>query len=168
MRAGVDDCDAVLTSGGVSMGDHDLVKVVLDRIGEMRWMQVAIKPAKPFAFGLIDGVPVFGLPGNPVSSLVSFELFARPGLRVLGGHVVTHRRHFQAIAAQDFRRRSDGKTHFVRASLGTGPGGELLAAPTAGQGSHQLSGLASAEALVVLSDGDGALAGDPIQLMLLG
>jgi molybdopterin molybdotransferase len=78
----------VVSSGGVSMGDVDLVKVVLDEIGEMRWMQIAIKPAKPFAFGTVepdDGsgrrVPVFGLPGNPVSSAVSFELFARPALR---------------------------------------------------------------------------------------
>ncbi len=73
------------------MGDFDFVKVVLDRIGDMRWMQIAIKPAKPFAFGTVtrsDGaaVPVFGLPGNPVSSMVSFELFCRPGLRRMAGH----------------------------------------------------------------------------------
>ena len=78
--------DAIVTSGGVSMGDYDVVKAVLGRIAEMRWMQVAIKPAKPFAFGTIDGVPVFGLPGNPVSSLVSFELLARPALRRMMGH----------------------------------------------------------------------------------
>ena len=72
-------CDALLTSGGVSVGDFDHVKVVLDRLGDMRWMQIAIKPAKPFAFGLVGDTPVFGLPGNPVSSLVSFELLARPG-----------------------------------------------------------------------------------------
>ena len=68
------------------MGDFDFVKVVLDRIGDMRWMQMAIRPAKPLAFGTVrrrrhGRVPVFGLPGNPVSSMVSFELFARPGLR---------------------------------------------------------------------------------------
>ena len=84
-RAGVADCDAVLSSGGVSMGDFDYVKVVLDRIGDMRWMQIAIKPAKPFAFGIVDGIPVFGLPGNPVSSMVSFELLAKPALRAMAG-----------------------------------------------------------------------------------
>jgi molybdopterin molybdotransferase len=82
----VSSCDALVTSGGVSMGDLDYVKVVLDQLGDMRWMQVAIKPAKPLAFGTVGGVPVFGLPGNPVSSAVSFELFARPGLRRLAGH----------------------------------------------------------------------------------
>src|SRR4029079_18451154 len=91
---GAATCDAVLSSGGVSMGDFDFVKVVLDRIGDMRWMQVAIRPAKPLAAGTVaavgaDGwvrhVPVFGLPGNPVSSVVSFELFARPGLRRMMG-----------------------------------------------------------------------------------
>ncbi|MEZ5166935.1 MAG: molybdopterin-binding protein [Acidimicrobiales bacterium] len=78
-------CDAVLSSGGVSMGAFDFVKVVLDRIGEMRWMQIAIKPAKPFAFGRVGATPVFGLPGNPVSSMVSFELLARPALRAMAG-----------------------------------------------------------------------------------
>ena len=65
------DCDAVITSGGVSMGDFDYVKMILDEIGEMRWMQVAIKPAKPLAFGRVHDTPIFGLPGNPVSSIVS-------------------------------------------------------------------------------------------------
>ena len=83
-------CDAVVTSGGVSVGDHDIVKVVLEKrsAGTMRWMQVAIRPAKPFAFGTLDGsgTPVFGLPGNPVSAMVSFELFVRPAVRRMGGH----------------------------------------------------------------------------------
>ena len=88
ITSGAATCDAVITSGGVSMGDIDLVKVVLDRIGEMRWMQIAIRPAKPFAFGRVGegSTPVFGLPGNPVSSMVSFELLARPALRRLAGH----------------------------------------------------------------------------------
>ena len=110
------ECDAVVTSGGVSMGDFDYVKVVLDRLGDMRWMQVAIKPAKPFAFGTIDGTPVFGLPGNPVSSMVSFELFARPALRRMMGHptVRLDRPRVRAVADEDFARRPDGKTHFAR------------------------------------------------------
>ena len=79
-------CDAIVTSGGVSMGDYDVVKAVLGRIADMHWMQIAIKPAKPFAFGTIDGTPIFGLPGNPVSSMVSFEMIARPALRKMMGH----------------------------------------------------------------------------------
>jgi molybdopterin molybdotransferase len=72
LRAAASDCDAIVSSGGVSMGDYDVVKAVLGRIADMTWMQIAIKPAKPFAFGRLDGTPIFGLPGNPVSSLVSF------------------------------------------------------------------------------------------------
>ena len=82
-------CDAVVTSGGVSMGDYDVVKAVLGRIADMRWMQIAIKPAKPFAFGLLGAATArrcSGCPGNPVSSLVSFELLARPALRRMMGH----------------------------------------------------------------------------------
>ena len=85
LRSGAEQCDAIITSGGVSMGDFDYVKLVLSRIADMRWMQIAIKPAKPMAFGTLDGTPVFGLPGNPVSSMVSYELLARPGLRKLLG-----------------------------------------------------------------------------------
>ena len=90
------------------MGDFDLVKVVLDEIGDMRWMQIAIKPAKPFAFGLVGDrrTPVFGLPGNPVSSLVSFELLARPALRQMMGHADIDRPRVTAIADADLRRRS--------------------------------------------------------------
>ena len=106
IRRGVDGCDAVLTSGGVSMGDIDLVKVILDRIGDMRWMQIAIRPAKPFAFGLVDGTPVFGFPGNPVSSMVSFELLGRPAL--LPGHGSP--RHRSAGGARRDRRGSRAAT----------------------------------------------------------
>ena len=79
-------CDAIITSGGVSVGDYDVVKAVLSRIGALVWSQVAIKPAKPLAFGVIGTTPIVGLPGNPVSSHVSFELFARPALRRMAGH----------------------------------------------------------------------------------
>ena len=80
LRQAASECDAIVTSGGVSMGDYDVVKAVLGRIADMTWMQIAIKPAKPFSFGIIEGVPIFGLPGNPVSSIVSFEMLARPAL----------------------------------------------------------------------------------------
>ena len=126
LEAGAAACDAVLTSGGVSMGDFDYVKVVLDRIGDMRWMQIAIRPAKPLAFGLVGpvgGRPVFGLPGNPVSSMVSFELFARPGLRRMAGHADDrlHRPRLAAVADEAFARRPDGKVHFVRVVVRSTP-----------------------------------------------
>jgi len=178
---GAATCDAVLSSGGVSMGDIDLVRVVLDRIGDMRWMQVAIRPAKPLAFGLVpaggaggDGrlVPVFGLPGNPVSSMVSFALFARPGLRRLAGHPDErlHLPRLRAEAGEPFRRGRDGKVHFVRVVVTAEPaaGGGLRVVSSGGQGSHQLAAMARADGLVVLPDGDGADKGDQVEVILLG
>ena len=163
---GVESCDAVLTSGGVSMGDYDCVKVVLDEMGEMSWMQVAIKPAKPFAFGMVDGTPVFGLPGNTVSSMVSFELLARPALRRMMGHARLHRRRVRATATAPLRRHPDGKIHFARV-VWTYRDGVYEACSAGGQGSHQLSSLAAANGLAVLPDGHGAAEGDTVELIRL-
>jgi molybdenum cofactor synthesis domain-containing protein len=171
--AGVRRCDAVLTSGGVSMGDIDLVKVVLDQMtgGGMRWMQIAIKPAKPFAFGVVErdgrAVPVFGLPGNPVSSLVSFELLARPALRLMAGHRDADRVPVAATAADPLAREPDGKVHFVRVVVEL-RNGRYVARSAGAQGSHQLTGLARANGLAVLPDGDGAAAGEEVEVLLLG
>ena len=160
-------CDAMVTSGGVSMGDLDFVKVVLDRIGDMRWMQIAIKPAKPLAFGTVGGKPVFGLPGNPVSSAVSFELFARPGLRKLAGHAELVRPAVRAVAGEPLRRSPDGKAHFVRVAA-TVEDGRYVVRSAGGQGSHQLAGLAAANALAVLPDGDGVEPGGAVGVLLVG
>ena len=162
-------CDALLTSGGVSVGDFDYVKVVLDKLsdGAMRWMQVAIKPAKPLAFGVIDGKPVFGLPGNPVSSMVSFELFARPGLNVLAGTLRVITPTVRAIAHEDFTRRPDGKIHFVRVLAEWGDDGRLHVRSSGGQASNLLRAMALANALAVLPDGDGVRSGDDVEVQLL-
>jgi molybdenum cofactor synthesis domain-containing protein len=165
LRDGVAHCDAVLTSGGVSMGSFDYVKVVLDRMGEMRWMQIAIKPAKPLAFGLIGQVPVFGLPGNPVSSMVSFELFARPALRRMGGHPSPDRPRRRAVVEGALRRHPDGKVHFARVRLAVGDDGVLRARSAGAQGSHQLTAMAGADGLAVLPDGPGAVDGDTVEVI---
>ena len=162
VRSGAAECDALLTSGGVSMGDYDYVKAVLSRIADMRWMQVAIKPAKPLAFGLMGDTPVFGLPGNPVSSMVSYELFARPGLRSMMGHSQLHRPRVAGVAGQDWRRGPDGKTHFVRVRIDDTDGGYAVVS-AGGQGSHQLTAMAGADALAIVPDGDGFAQGDPMQ-----
>ena len=169
VRSAAERCDAVLTSGGVSMGDVDLVKVVLDRIGDMRWFQVAVKPAKPFAFGLVEGVPVFGLPGNPVSSMVSFELFARPALRRMAGFGGDDldRPRIRALAGEDLRRKPDGKVHLVRVVTAWGDDGRCRVRSAGGQGSHQLSAMAAADALAVLPDGDGVSADEEVDVVLL-
>src|SRR5215218_388136 len=159
--------DAIVTSGGVSMGDYDVVKAVLGRIADMRWMQLAIKPAKPFAFGLLDGTPVFGLPGNPVSSLVSFELLARPALRRMMGHTHVARTSLVAVTDTELRRHADGKVHFVRVNGEFADDGRYHVRPVGAQGSHQLAATALADALLVLPDGDGVPAGSDVAVLLL-
>ncbi len=166
IEGAVADCDALLSTGGVSMGDFDYVKSVLDEIADMRWMQVAIRPAKPLAFGRVGDVPVFGLPGNPVSSMVSYELFARPALRKLMGHRELDRPRRQAVATTPLRRRADGKTHFARVRVSY-VDGAYQAETAGGQGSHQLHAMATANALAVLPDGDGVEVGGVFEVILL-
>lgn len=172
---GVARCDALVTTGGVSMGDFDFVKVVLDRIGDMRWMQVAIKPAKPLAFGTVaraDGsrVPVFGLPGNPVSSMVSFELFCRPGLRRMGGHAADDLDGpvVDGVLDEPLRRRPDGKIHFARVRCGWDASSRSYRVRSAGaQGSHHMAAMAAADGLAVLPDGGPLEAGTVVRVRLL-
>jgi molybdopterin molybdotransferase len=164
-------CGAIVTSGGVSVGDLDLVRVVLEKLsaGTMRWMQVAIRPAKPFAFGRLaeSGTPVFGLPGNPVSAMVSFELFVRPALRRLGGHRVVQRPVYVAITDVDLPRRADGKLHLLRAQLSIDNSASWHVRTTGGQESHQLHAMAEANALILLPDGDGVPTGDEVSVLLI-
>jgi len=163
---GEGSCDAVISSGGVSMGDFDYVKVVLDRLGEMQWMQVAIKPAKPLAFGLVGDTPVFGLPGNPVSSIVSFELFVLPALKKMMGEPEIWAPKIRAIADSSLSRRQDGKTHFARVKAYIGDGSYRVKS-AGGQGSHQLSAMADANALAVIPDGDGINEGELVEIIFL-
>jgi molybdopterin molybdotransferase len=159
-------CDAVLTSGGVSVGDYDYVKAALDRLGHLEWRQVAIKPAKPLAFGVVHDTPVFGLPGNPVSSLVSFELFARPAILQLAGNPHRFRPEVTARAAHAFARRPDGKVHLDRVRV-VWHEGEYMATSTGHQESNVLSATALANGLALLSDGDGVAEGEQVTVMLL-
>lgn len=172
LRDAATSCDAIVTSGGVSMGDYDVVKAVLGRIADMQWMQVAIKPAKPFAFGSIARsgsapVPVFGLPGNPVSSLVSFEMLARPALRRMMGHQRLARTSVVAVADTELRRRPDGKIHLMRVVGEFGLDGRLHVVPVSVQGSHQLAATALANGIAVVDDGDGIPPGDEVAVLLL-
>jgi len=168
LRGAASACDAVLTSGGVSVGDFDFLAPVLDELGEVTTFQIAIKPAKPFVFGLVGDVPVFSLPGNPVSAAVSFELLARPALRQRAGHPpdALDRPRVRAVADEALARKPDGKTHYVRVATAWGDDGRVHARSAGGQGSHVLSGLAAAGGLAVLSDGDGVDAGADVDVLL--
>lgn len=161
------DYDFVITSGGASVGDHDLVRDLFAEVGEVSFWRARIKPGKPVAFGCLgERGHFFALPGNPVSSLVTFKLFVEPAL--VHWH---HGRHpmplLPARAAKAYRRRP-GRREFLRARLvPTGSG--LEAAPLAGQGSHQVAPLAEANGLIVVpEEQDGFDAGDAVQVMPLG
>jgi molybdenum cofactor synthesis domain-containing protein len=167
VERGAASCDALITSGGVSVGDFDYVKAVLDRLGHMQWWQVAVRPAKPLAFGVVGSTPVFGLPGNPVSSMVSFELFARPALLRMMGHSDLDRPRVAAVADQDLRRSPDGKLHLVRVVATVGGDGRWHVRPSGGPGSHLLHAMALANALAALPDGHGAGAGATVETWLL-
>jgi len=172
LRQAAAECDAIVTSGGVSMGDYDVVKAVLSRIADMHWFQIAIKPAKPFAFGMLPveggmATPVFGLPGNPVSALVSFEMIARPALRQMMGHAQLGRPQVLAVCDDPIRRRRDGKLHLDRVVAEWRPDGRLHVSRGGSQGSHQLAATALANAIAEVPDGEGIDAGDELVVHLL-
>jgi molybdopterin molybdotransferase len=177
--------DALVLSGGVSVGDVDVVRAVLDDLGgaATRWMQIAIRPAKPFSFAVLDGpagpVPAFGLPGNPVSSAVSFELLVRPALRAMAGDPGARRARLRARAAEPLRRRPDGRLHLVRVRLRpeTAPEGPAAdggptsvegwsASPCPGQASHQIRSMALADGLALLPDGEGVDEGGMVEVLV--
>jgi molybdenum cofactor synthesis domain-containing protein len=171
----IERCDVVITSGGVSVGDFDYVSDALERIAaddttgasRVDWYQVAIKPAKPLCFGMLRGTPVFGLPGNPVSSFVSFELFARPALLQMMGHADIFRPQVLARAEHAMPRRRDGKLHLDRVVVGL-EAGRYVATGVRSQESNALAASAAANGLALLPDGDGPAAGDDVTVMLIG
>ena len=165
---GVESCDALITSGGVSMGDFDEVKKVLVELGasDDAWMQVAIKPAKPLAFAMVGDKPVFGLPGNPASSMVSFELFARPALRQMMGDPSPKGERIVAVADEALRRSPDGKLHLVRVAGRFEDDGRLHVRSSGGQGSNLLRSMALANGLAFVPDGDGIPAGGDVRVLL--
>ena len=170
----IERCDAVITSGGVSVGDYDYVSAALEHLaGEdasgashVDWYQVAIKPAKPLCFATIRGTPVFGLPGNPVSSLVSFELFARPSLRKMMGHAQWFRPSVTARLDDAMPRKADGKLYLDRVVVRWEHDG-YRARAVRSQESNTLAASASANALALVPDGPGLPAGAVVDVVLL-
>lgn len=162
-------CDAIVTTGGVSVGDRDVVRTALDRLPTSTAVAtaVAIKPGKPHVFAVLKdgGTLLFGLPGNPVSAFVTFELFVRPALRKLAGCSELTRPHVTAVAGDDFSRSGDGKLHLrpVRFDVGW----PLIARTDGRTGSHILSAVHDVDALALLPDGSGVRAGESVECMVL-
>ena len=161
------DADGLVTSGGVSVGTHDLVKPLLESLGTVHVGRVKLKPGKPFTFATLDGGKVaFGLPGFPVSSLVTFEVFVRPALRKMQGHSQLQRPTLPVRLAYDARPTAD-RTEYQRVTLRR-EGGELVAETTGSQSSSRLMSLAGAHALVRVPAGEkGISAGTVVQALIL-
>jgi molybdopterin molybdotransferase len=157
--------DVLLTSGGVSVGPHDLVKRLLDEAGVERvFWGVAVRPGKPLFFGARGSTLVFGLPGNPVSTLVGFELFVRPALRASEGESEPEPRFLPGRLAAPLRRNAH-RDDFVRARARAGDGGTLVE-PLSGQESHMIVRAAGANALVFVPRGNGELrSGDHVSYL---
>jgi molybdopterin molybdotransferase len=146
------------------MGDHDHVRNILGDMGSVDFWQVAIKPAKPFAFGQIGGVPFFGLPGNPVSAFIAFEQLVRPALLEMQGALVHFRPLIRATAGAKIDS-DPGRLEFVRVTLQIDGRGRLVASPSGGQGSHMLAALAAADGLARIPVGEsGVKAGQSLDV----
>ncbi len=163
----LDDADVLVTSGGVSVGTHDLVKPLLESLGTVHVGRVKLKPGKPFTFATLPaGKLAFGLPGFPVSSLVTFEVFVRPALRKLQGFARLQRPTLPVRLAYDARATAD-RTEYQRVTLRR-EGAELVADSTGSQSSSRLMSLAGAHALVrIAPGGDGVKAGTVVEAMIL-
>lgn len=158
--------DLIVTSGGVSVGDYDLVKDVLAELGEIQFWRVAMKPGKPLTYGTLLGKPLLGLPGNPVSSMVTFELFARPALRRMLGCAELFRPQVPATLAGRVRHHK-GRREFVRAMTTPTPAG-FQAAPTGEQGSGILTSMLRANSLAIVPEDAGDVEpGAVLDVMLL-
>jgi molybdenum cofactor synthesis domain-containing protein len=167
---GVKECDAIISTGGVSVGDADFVKSVLAELcGEnASSMQVAIRPGKPFAFGVApSGLPFFGLAGNPVSTLVGFELFVRPALRLLAGFKELDRPTINMVLDCPMPRRRDGKLHLVHVVARVHDDGRVHVENVARQASHLLSAITVANAIAMVPDGDGLDVGEMVSAMII-
>lgn len=151
MRRAASQADAIVTSGGVSMGDYDVIKLVLREEADVDFFQIAQKPGKPFGYGHVGETPFIGLPGNPVSVLVSFEQLVRPALLTMQGASAVLRPRAMGVAGEVFES-DPAKEEFVRVAF-SGPDPELRVVQTGGQSSNVLSAAARADAFAVVPVG---------------
>ena len=160
--------DAIITSGGVSVGEYDYVKAALEAVGtSMAFWKVSMTPGRPLTFGAIDETIVFGLPGNPVASMVTFELFMRPALLKMQGYTHLYRPTIKAVLQEDITK-SLGRKQFIRVTLEQRDG-TFFASRTGAQGSGILRSMSIADGLAVSHEEQEFMeAGQEIEVMLLG
>lgn len=156
--------DLVITSGGASVGEADFIKLILDEIGEVGFWKIAMKPGKPLAFGHIDDVLFFGLPGNPVSAMATFYQFVQPSLRLLEGETISEPLRLQAKCINKLKKRP-GRKDFQRGIMSSDENGQLIVDTTGMQGSHMLSSMAKANCFIVLDRDAGDIdAGEMVEV----
>ena len=162
------DCDAIVTSAGISVGEHDYLREVLETMGaEMKFWRVRMRPGAPIGFGLVDGRPWIGLPGNPVSTMVTFELFARPAILRMRGHRRLFRRPVPVVLDEPVAVGAD-LTHFLRAIV-TVRDGRSTARLTGPQSSGMLTSMSNANALLIVPAHRRAVeAGETLNAILIG
>ncbi len=166
LQAGLDaGVDLFVSSAGVSLGAYDVVKAVLSEGGEMAFWRVRMRPGKPLAHGRYHGVPYLGLPGNPVSAMVSFERFARAAILKMGGHRRLERPLIPVILQDEIK--SDGRESYIRAVVERTADG-YIGTTTGGQGSHMMTSLVKANALLIVPEGVKTVyAGETMQAWML-
>jgi molybdopterin molybdotransferase len=166
LRQGI-RADVLISSAGVSVGDYDFVKDVLKDLGvEMVFWKVAMRPGQPLAFGTIGGKPVFGLPGNPVSSMISFEQFVRPSLLKMMGHRQLFRPVIEAVLKEEVRKMT-GRRYFIRGAVSF-ERNQYLVTTTGEQGSGILRSMLRANGLIVVpEDQEIVTAGEKVKVQLL-
>ncbi|MEP6764930.1 MAG: gephyrin-like molybdotransferase Glp [Gemmatimonadaceae bacterium] len=162
-------CDLLITTGGVSVGAHDYTRDALNELGaDIAFWRARIRPGGPIGVGTVRGIPWLGLPGNPVSTMVTAELFARPLIRKLGGHLQTTPMTVRVRLCENVNGGS-GLTHLLRAVVARGDDGNLEARLAGRQGSNLLRTLAVANALLILPESrDSAAAGEHVDAMIIG
>ncbi len=160
--------DIIVTSGGVSVGDYDFVKDAIQDLGsDIVFWKIAMKPGKPLTFSMLNKRPLFGLPGNPVSSFVSFEQFVRPAILKMSGHTDLLRKTIRATLTEDIKKKNDGRRHFLRSNL-TYQNGSYSVTVLSGQGSNMLASLASANSLLIIPESETELkSGQQVEVQVL-
>jgi molybdopterin molybdotransferase len=166
--AAAQSADAVITSGGVSVGEADYVKQLLDKLGEVLFWKIAMKPGRPLAYGKLGGAHFFGLPGNPVSVMVTFYQFVRDALRILQGERDVGPLPTFRVPLSAPIKKAPGRTEFQRGILSPDGAGGWTVRTTGDQGSGILSSMSQANCFIILGTDTGNVsAGEPIDVQLL-
>ncbi len=164
LRQGAAGSDCILSTGGVSVGEEDHVRDVVESLGHLHLWRIAIKPGKPLAFGEVQGTPIFGLPGNPVSTFVTFLVLAKPYLLALQGSRDVHARYHQGISG--FSHRAGNRQEYLRVRLET-EGARIVLQKYPEQGSGVMTSVSWADALAEIEAGAEISPGDPLKYIIL-